>query len=200
MRKATLLLCAAICFAPAVFAQGLSQADRDKGIRYLEQTRNAIVADTMNLTPAQWTYKAAPDKWSVAEVVEHIALAEDFLFQMVTDNVMKAPAGPPDRDVAKLDAMVLAMIPDRSHKAQAPPPLVPSGRWSPNEALDHFLQSRARTIEFMRTTPDLRAHVMDSPLGTPLDAYEWLLFIGAHSERHTKQILEVEALPTFPKN
>ena len=40
---------------------------------------------------------------------------------------------------------------------------------------------------------------MDSPLG-PMDAYEWLLFIAAHSERHTKQILEVEASPDFPEN
>jgi hypothetical protein len=34
----------------------------------------------------------------------------------------------------------------------------------------------------------------------PLDGYEWLLFIGAHSERHTKQILEVKADPNFPKS
>jgi len=33
-----------------------------------------------------------------------------------------------------------------------------------------------------------------------LDGYEWLLFIGAHSERHTKQMLEVKASPDFPKN
>jgi hypothetical protein len=199
MRKVILLVCATVFFAPAIFAQTLSQVDRDKGIAYLEQTRNAIVVDTNNLTPAQWNFKAAPDKWSVALTLEHIALAEDYLVQMVTQNVMKAPAGPPDRDVAKMDAMVLAMVPDRSTKRQAPPELVPSGRWSPNEALDHFLASRARTIEFMRTTPDLRQHVMDSPLG-PLDAYEWLLFIAAHSERHTKQILEIEASPGFPKN
>jgi len=199
MRKVILLVCATVFFAPAIFAQTLSQVDRDKGIAYLEQTRNAIVVDTNNLTPAQWNFKAAPDKWSVALTLEHIALAEDYLVQMVTQNVMKAPAGPPDRDVAKMDAMVLAMVPDRSTKRQAPPELVPSGRWSPNEALDHFLASRARTIEFMHTTPDLRQHVMDSPLG-PLDAYEWLLFIAAHSERHTKQILEIEASPGFPKN
>jgi hypothetical protein len=199
MRKAILLLCAAVCFAPAVFAQSLSQADREKGIQYLEQTRDAIVADTKNLTPAQWNFKAAPDPWSVALTLEPIALAEDFLFQMVADKAMKAPAGAPNRDVAKIDAMVLAMVPDRSTKPQAPPELVPTGRWTPAETLDHFLQSRARTIEFMRTTPDLRQQVTDSPLG-PLDAYQSLLFIAAHSERHTKQILEVEASPGFPKN
>jgi hypothetical protein len=139
MRKAILLLCAAVCFAPAVFAQSLSQADREKGIKYLEQTSDAIVADTKNLTPAQWNFKAAPDKWSVALTLEHITLAEDDLLQLVTDKVMKSPAGAPDRDVAKIDAAVIAMVPDRSVKRQAPPELVPTGRWTPAETLDHFL-------------------------------------------------------------
>ena len=46
---------------------------------------------------------------------------------------------------------------------------------------------------------DLREHATDSPLGKQLDAYEWILFAGAHSERHTKQIEEVKADPNFPK-
>ena len=100
---------------------------------------------------------------------------------------------------AKADAAVLAMVPDRSHKAQAPGPLVPSGRWTPADTLARFEKSRAHTIEFLQSTPDLRQHVIDSPLGQPLDAYEWLLFIGAHSARHTKQIEEVKADPNFPK-
>jgi hypothetical protein len=33
----------------------------------------------------------------------------------------------------------------------------------------------------------------------PLDAYQWILLISAHSERHTKQIEEVKADPNFPK-
>jgi DinB family protein len=111
---------------------------------------------------------------------------------------MKSPAGAADRDTAKADAMVLAMVPDRSHKAQAPPQFVPTGRWTPAETLDHFQKSRARTIAFLDSTPDLRAHVSESPLG-PLDGYEWMLFMAAHSERHTKQILEVKADPNFPK-
>src|SRR6202451_4703042 len=197
MRKSLLIMCAAVCLGPAVFGQALTQADRDRGVKYLEQTRDAIIAATKDLSEAQWKFKAAPDKWSVAETLEHIAVAEEYLFGYVKGKVMSSPAGPADRDVAKMDAMVLAMIPYRSHKRQAPPELVPTGRWTPAETLDHFLKSRARTIEFLRTTPDLREHVTDSPLG-PLDAYESLLFIAAHSERHTKQILEVEASPDFP--
>jgi len=200
MKKVS-LLCGIVVFASALaFGQTLTQADRDKGVQYLQQTRDGVGAAVKGLSEAQLKFKPGPDRWSVAETLEHIALAEDFIFGNVTDKIMKAPAGDPGRDTMKIDAGVLAMIPDRSHKAQAPPPLVPTGRWTPTETLEHFLKSRAKTIEFMQSTPDLRQHVVDSPLGQPLDAYEWLLFIAAHSERHTKQILEVKADPNFPKN
>jgi hypothetical protein len=97
--------------------------------------------------------------------------------------------------------MILNMVPDRTQKRQAPGPLVPTGRWTPSETLDHFLKSRTRTIEFLKSTPDLRAHASaENPLQQPLDAYDWMLFIGGHSERHTKQMLEVKADPNFPKN
>jgi len=198
MKKAAALACAVLCLSFAALGQSLTQADRDRGVKYLEQTRDAVVAATKGLSEAQWKFKPAPDRWSVAETLEHIALAEEYLFAHLKNDVMKAPPGPADRDVAKTDAAVLALIPDRSHKAQAPPPLVPTGRWTPAETLDHFLKARAETIAFMKA-PDLREHVGDSPIGS-LDGYEWLLFNGAHSERHTKQILEVKADANFPKS
>ena len=198
MKKVSWIAGALVFLTCTAFGQTLTQADRDRGVKYLEQTRDGVIAATKDLSEAQWKFKTAPDKWSVAETLEHIALGEDYMFGYVTNMVMKAPAGAPDRDVAKMDALVLKMVPDRSNKRQAPPELVPNGRWSPAETLEHFLKSRQRTIEYMQTAPDLRQHVSDSPLGA-LDGYEWLLFISAHSDRHTKQILEVEAAPDFPK-
>ncbi len=198
MKTISLLLCALIFTCVSAPAQELSPADRDKGVMYLEETRDGVVAAVSGLSDAQMHFKPAPDRWSVAECLEHIALAEDFLMMNVSQNVMKAAPGEPDRDLAKIDANVLAMIPDRSHKRQAPPQLVPTGRWTPDQTLKHFLASREKTIEYMKTTPDLRAHVADSPMGQ-IDAYEWLLLIGAHSKRHTEQIDEVKADPNFPK-
>ena len=201
MKKVFLPCLTLLLLAAAVFGQTLTQADRDRGLQSLEQTRDGVVAAVKGLSDAQMKFKPAPDRWSVAETLEHITLAEDFLFQNITNNIMKAPAGAADRDTAKIDAFVLSAIPDRSHKAQAPEPLRPTGRWTPAETLDHFVQSRAKTIAFLQSTPDLRAHVVNGPpLNQPLDAYDWLLFISAHSERHTKQILEVKADPNFPKN
>ncbi len=198
-----LLICAVVVFAlnAVALAQSLTAAEREKAVQYLEQTRDGVIAATKGLSEAQMKFKPGPDRWSVAETLEHIALAEDYLLGNVTQKIMKAPAGPADRDTGKLDALILSAVPDRSTKRQAPGPLVPSGRWTPAETLAHFEQSRAKTIEFLKSTPDLREHASaDNPFQQPMDAYEWLLFISAHSERHTKQIAEVKADPNFPKN
>jgi hypothetical protein len=199
MKKLSTILGAVLFLGAAAYGETLAQTDREKGIKYLEQTRDGVVKATKGLSDAQMKFKSAPERWSVAETLEHIATAEDFIFQNIADNIMKAPAGASGRDTAKVDAFVLAVIPDRSRKAEAPAPLVPKGQSTPAETLDHFLKSRAKTIEFLKSTQGLRDHVVDSPLGQPLDAYEWVLFLAAHSERHTKQILEVEADPGFPK-
>ena len=180
-------------------ASGLNDADRKEGLAQLEHTRKGVIEATKGLSEAQWKFKPAPDRWSVAEVLEHIAVTEDFLFETISQNVMQAPAGKPDRDYKAIDKKVLTMIADRSQRAQAPQEVQPSGRWSSKETLEHFERSRTRTAEFLKATPDLREHVVDSPIGEPLDAYQWLLFISAHSERHTKQMLEVKADPNFPK-
>jgi hypothetical protein len=191
----------AVIGATTIQAQELSQADKEHALQYLESTKKDVLDATKGLSEAQWNFKSAPDRWSVAQVMEHIAASEDFIRDgLVKDKVMVSPAGPPDRDVKKIDAAVEAMIPDRSHKAQAPEPLVPNNRFgSPEGSLKHFLASREATEEYLRSTPGLRDHVMDGPVGK-MDGYEFILFIAAHSERHVKQMNEVKADPNFPKS
>jgi DinB family protein len=205
MRKVsmcTVALLLAVCGAVVAKAQGVSQAEKDHALQYLESTKKGVLEATKGLSDAQWNFKTAPDRWSVAEVMEHLAAAEDMLRGMTQEQVMKTPAIPA-RDPAelkKIDDSVIAMVPDRSHKVDAPEPLRPTNRFgSPADAQKHFLESRATTEEYLKTTPDLRAHAVDSPMGMKLDGYEWVLLIAGHSERHTKQMLEVKADPNFPK-
>lgn len=67
------------------------------------------------------------------------------------------------------------------------------------KSVQHFEDCRAKTVAFLTGTKDLRGHGIDSPLGQKLDAYEWVRYISAHTERHTKQIAEVKADPSFRK-
>jgi hypothetical protein len=187
--------------AGAASAQEVTQAEKDKALQYLESTRTNLLAATKGLSDAQWNFKPAPDRWSVAQVMEHIAASEDFIRDgLLKEKVMVSPAGQPDRDVKKIDDAVVRMIPDRSQKAQAPGPLVPRNRYgSQGGSLKHFLESRATTEQYLKSTAGLRDHVMDGPVGK-MDGYEFILFIAAHTERHTKQIEEVKADPNFPKS
>jgi hypothetical protein len=188
--------------AAAAKAQDVSQADKDRGVAYLESTKKGVLDATKGLSDAQWNFKPAPDRWSVAEVMEHLAAAEDMLRGMTQEQVMKSPEAPARdaSDVKKADEGVMAMVPDRSRKLQAPEPLKPTNRFgSPAAAQKHFLESRAITEEYLKNATGLRSHVSDSPMGK-LDGYEWVLLIAAHSDRHTKQMLEVKADPNFPKS
>lgn len=193
------LALAMLALSTVAAAADLTEEEKKDGLAQLERTRVGVVEATKGLSDVQWKFKPGPDRWSVAEVLEHIALTEDMLLGHISKNVMQAPAGKADRDYKAADKLVLNAISDRSQKVQAPDPLVPAGRWSPQQSLDNFLKSRARTAQFLKSTAGLREHVVDSPLGQPLDAYQWLLYISAHSDRHTKQILEVKANPSFPK-
>ena len=197
---APLALAVLLLFSVAARAQELTQADKDKAMQLLETSKKGVLDATKDLSPAQWDFKPAPDRWSVAECMEHIAAAEDYIRGLIVEKVMIAPAAP-GRDIAAIDAGILTGVPDRTTKRQAPDPIKPTNRFaSPQGSFDHFIESRAKTEEFLKTTPGLREHAADSPVGTKWDAYEFILLIGAHSERHTKQILEVKADPNFPKS
>src|SRR5258708_1226240 len=185
--------------ASTASAQEVTQAEKDKALQYLETTKKNVLDGKKGLSEAQWNFKPAPERWSVAQVMEHIAAAEDFIRGVVQEQVMKAPAGQPGRDVTKTDEGVLAMVPDRTTKVQAPEALVPTNRFgTPEGSIKHFVESRATTEDFLKSATGLRDHVADSPMGK-LDGYEFVLLIAAHSERHTKQINEVKADANFPK-
>ena len=200
MKRILLALSLAVLLSPVLRAQNLTPEERNRAVKYLEKTRDEVLQATKGLSDAQWNFKPAPDRWSVAEIIEHIAAAEDSLMDNVRNKVMKAPARTEADNVKALDEMVLQRIPDRTTKAQAPEPLKPTNRFgSPKQSLKHFLDSRTETIAFLKKTDDLRQHATDSLLRKKLDGYEWVLFVAAHSERHTKQIEEVKADPNFPK-
>jgi DinB family protein len=193
----TLSLC---LISTAAYAQQLTQADKDKAILYLESTKIDVLDATTGLSPAQWNFKPAPDRWSIAECMEHIAAAEDFIRGFVIEKVMVAPAAP-GRDVVAIDAAIIENVPARKTKLQAPNEIKPSNRFgSPEGSIDHFIESRAKTEALVKDTPGLRDHAADGPSGIKWDAHEWVLLIAAHSERHTNQIKEVKSDPNYPKN
>jgi hypothetical protein len=176
-------------------------ADRKQVIEHLRRTQAKLLKAVAGLSDAQWNFKAAPDRWSVAECLEHIAVSEEFIRKIGVEKALASPAKPEGRaERMQKDAMILKMIVDRSQKFKAPEPVAPNKRFAtPAEALAHFRASRKETIALARNAANLRYHVSEHPAFKEADAQQWLYFLSGHSERHTLQIEEVMADADFPK-
>jgi hypothetical protein len=184
--------------ASPVVAQMDAQKDRAAAMAHLKMTRAKFLKSIDGLTEAQWKFKAGPDRWSIAEVAEHIGLSEVTILGLV-QKMLAAPGPKPDERLP--DNNVLTGLVDRTSKFQAPEMLKPVNKWATREALvKDFNTARDNTLQFVKsTTADLRAHGGPHPVFKMLDAHQWILLISGHSERHTLQIEEVKTSAGYPK-
>jgi hypothetical protein len=180
----------------------MSAGERARVLELLEQAGREYLERTSELSSQQWVYKATPVAWSVAEIAEHIMLAESLLFGFVE----RAMAGAPDSrwkeaPLAKAELLEKA-LPNRSFKAAAPDPVVPTGLLARAETMTRYGQARTRTREFAEHTDlPLKAYKCKHPFPVfdMLSAYDWLLYIPLHHLRHNQQIAEVMTSPGYPR-
>jgi DinB family protein len=180
----------------------ITTTERTHAVQLLQDSQKEFLTLVEGLTEAQWNYKPGPDRWSVGETAEHIVLAEAGLFAGVQRAVAAAPN--PDWEAktrGKTEFLEKAMV-DRSHKAQAPEPIVPHGKLTHQEVIERYKIGRAKTLKFAEETEvALKEHTAEHPFpifGT-LSAYQWLIYIPLHNMRYDQQIAEVKASPGFPK-
>jgi len=194
MKRLALLTAALV--AP-LGAETLSRGDRDFAMSHLHAGAKVFLDSLAGLSEEQWKFKPAADRWSIAEVAEHITVTEDFLFKALTEKILKSEPVKERKPASReQDEQFLKMILDRSQKRTAPEPVRPSTRWASREALiDEFKKLRERTLAYVETTQDdLRGFA-----GENFDGWQLLLLMAAHPERHTAQINEVKADPNYPK-
>jgi hypothetical protein len=180
----------------------MTMEERTKVMNWLEESRKEFLAAIDGVTEEQWKWKPAPERWSVGETAEHIVLAEALLF----GTVQKAVASPPnpeweEKTKGKTEFIERVMAP-RLGKASAPEPIVPSGKLTQAQVRETFLRQRAEIVKFAAGTEvELKQHTQEHPFpvfGT-LNAYQWLIYVPLHTERHDKQIAEVKATAGYPK-
>ncbi len=174
--------------------------EREFALNHLNRTAAAFLETIAGLTEAQWNFKPAPDRWSVGECAEHVAITEAALLRLIERAL--GTSAPGDPAAALTDAQVLGAYANRNFKATAPERIRPAGKPATHKsAAKAFQRNRERTLEWLEgIQADLHAHRFPHPaLGAELDAYQWLLVMGAHPERHAAQIREVMAHPDFPR-
>ena len=175
-------------------AAELSDVDRRRLLAHLEMTAAWLGDEVSDLSAAQVRFRPAPDRWSVAEVLEHLVVVGEIYW---TD-LQAALQQPPGRGSAMTDAEVLWYGIDRTRREQAIPSERPPGQLRDvPKALDEYRRHQERLVQYVKTTrDDLRGHIVDRQ---GCDAYQWALLISTHEQRHILQIREIKAHPGFPK-
>lgn len=182
-------------------SQTLNKTERQRAAAELKASRRLLLRAVSGLNEAQWRFKPEPDRWSIAECVEHVALAEDSYYELIVGKLLKSAADPSARaQVQGKDDLVVKQMSDRSSKRITAPALEPKGRWArPSQAVGHFQKSRDRLIRYVRTTKDnLRDHAQAHRAVGLIDGYQWILLASGHVRRHVEQIQEIQAHPSFP--
>lgn len=199
-RLAPLVLVTAV----ALHAAEYSEKDRTALLEQLEQGPRLLAVVLESVSAEQARFQPDSSRWSILQVVEHLVLAEKFLFDILKETLDKSKPLPDEQplpDPEPMDRMILRQVADRSQKAKAPEQLIPKDRFSNrDEAQLEFAKRRENTMEFVRNTKlDLRRYRLQGPAG-PIDAHQWLLMMAAHTERHAKQIEEIKSHELYPKN
>lgn len=183
----------------------LSEEDLSQGLLFLDQTRDALLGAVRLLNDAQWRFQPAPDRWSIAQTVEHIAFVQDRVIASIAERLPSAPPPPPEQDRAVVDGLVMSRFQVRLRKFPSPVPAA-EPQLSRTDAISRYRANCETLKGLLASTPGLRDHVLEAaPLKavsggaySVMDGYQWILASASHSERHTKQILETIADDAFP--
>ncbi len=198
MKKWFLFPLVAFLISFVVHDPTITDEERKNAIAYFKETQKALADEIKGLSETQLNWKPADSVWSAAGCVEHIALSEKNLFDWYS-GIMKAPATPEKRsDLKMTDDMIKATLTNRGFKVKTREGFYPTGQ-SAEQSLAQFNERREALIKYMKESKeDMRNHIAETPLGA-VDGYQLLLFLSAHTKRHTLQIAELKAHPDFPK-
>ena len=200
MKKLLLPLACVLLLSFTISDGGLTKEERKMAVAEMTNSHDHLMIALHGLSKAQLNYKMAPDSWSIAECVEHIAISED-TFAGMLQGLLQTEADPANREKVSVgDKDLIAMMVDRTNKVKTQKPFEPTGKYGSHEAtLKAFKSARKKNIDFVNTSnADFRNRVQEFPFGT-VDAFQVVLFMSAHSERHVRQIEEIKTSADFPK-
>jgi hypothetical protein len=161
------------------------------------------------LSELQLNWKPAPDKWSIAQCLDHLSVTSNkfdpyFTVALAWGQkkwpVSTAPAYRPSRVGGWL---IRQVTPVTGRNLPAPKVFRPAESSNIQASLETFLAQQARFIQFVQDTAgvDYNKTRLRSPV-TPLMRYslaDAFVVTVVHGQRHLAQARRVREMPGFPK-
>jgi uncharacterized damage-inducible protein DinB len=164
-------------------------------VRYADERRAELEAAATPLPYERWADRPTADSWSVAQVFDHLYLSESGTARLLAKRIARAKEaglGPERSDesmMRSLDWFPLIDGPSR----RAPEIVVPRPEARAPEVHDALRQSRADLHAALRSGDGFALGEVTAthPALGVINVYQWVLFIGQHEARHTRQVAEI---------
>lgn len=202
-KKIPLSILVALC-SITLFAQENSywtEADRKYLIDNLTRSRDELLAETKGLSKEQWSFKESPDRWSINEVVEHIAIWELLLTHRISGQLANGPQ--PElvsEGIADSVKYNFIMEDKPHHSLEYTKPFtytIPMGLNDLKNNVAWLLKMRNESIGFVSTTKDdLRVYFAK---GNKSSTHQTYITVFGHTDRHLRQIRKIKQHPKYPK-
>ena len=161
---------------------------------FLERKREELLQSFAGVSPEPMRRRVSDERWSVAEIIDHLRLVETSVTQVITKRAAEARAkgvGEEQSTDSVLNALDHLEIEAATNLMEAPSIVRPRPYADPADAMVGLEESRKALREAAASVSGLALgeikHVHRA-LGEELDLYQWLVFLGQHEGRHAKQI------------
>lgn len=165
-------------------------------INHLDTHRETLRAAVDSVPAHLRDKRVETDKWSVAEILEHLAIVEniaDNKLGKLLDNGIENGLGR-ETETSSVIAMVdMNFLLDRSRKINSPEAGRPTGKVNAADAWKELEKTNKNMLELLRKADGyaLAELSMPHPAAGPLNMYQWIGFRGGHEARHAAQIKEI---------
>ena len=160
---------------------------------YVEEKRRELLQSFEGVDGDRLCRRAAPDGWSVAEILEHLRMVEAGIARLITKRVGQAKEAGLGEE--KSTASVLPSFDRYSAMLEravmkSPATVQPRANIDISDALEGLESSREalRAAVVSATGLSLGEIKHTHSILGELDLYQWLIFVGQHEGRHKKQI------------
>jgi hypothetical protein len=145
-----------------------------------------IVEFIKPISAPNFIWKAGPEKWSIAEILEHLNISDKSGYI-----AMLKPMETPTADrIEAMEKRFSGMVNNDNLSFAAPPAAEPKGKFlMVEQGLAEFLKTRTKITDFIaQNNLSLLAGGFEHPRLGYLTRQQWLRFLIWHSEHHFKQI------------
>jgi len=145
------------------------------------------------LSEEEQGFRPAPDRWSIGQLCEHLSIVEGNVTRLLGKLLGKAEESGATRAEGEPFAPVsIEEFVERSRdvKLEAPESIRPADATPLADSLARLRESRAALHALRPRIERADGHALrfPHPVWGPLNLYQWLLFVGAHEDRHLAQI------------